>query len=96
MVQFYSSFLEPITTTCLVVSLLIVCCAYIGISSVLTLMLPYYLQDAAAPLPHAFQEHRSINLLTLPSTFIIKNKREGWGGIIGNSLYQIFFLIYSF
>lgn len=39
----------------IVVSLLIVCCAYIGISSVLTLMLPYYLQDAAAPLPHAFQ-----------------------------------------
>jgi len=39
----------------IVISLSIVCLAYVGISSVLTLMLPYYLQDAAAPLPHALQ-----------------------------------------
>ena len=38
-----------------VVSLMIVCVSYIGISSVLTLMLPYYLQDAHAPLPFAFK-----------------------------------------
>jgi len=39
----------------IVVSLMIVCVSYIGISSVLTLMLPYYLQDAQAPLPFAFK-----------------------------------------
>ena len=39
----------------LVVSLFIVCVGYIGISGVLTLMVPYYLQDADAPLPHAFR-----------------------------------------
>jgi cationic amino acid transporter 3 len=39
----------------IVVSLIIVCFGYIGISGVLTLMVPYYLQDADAPLPHAFR-----------------------------------------
>ena len=38
-----------------VVSLIIVCIGYMGISGVLTLMVPYYLQDADAPLPHAFR-----------------------------------------
>merc|ERR1719336_2347510 len=28
--------------------------AYTGVSSILTLMVPYYMQDAAAPLPHVF------------------------------------------
>ena len=36
------------------VSLGVVAAAYTGISSVLTLMLPYYLQDATAPLPFVF------------------------------------------
>jgi len=38
----------------ILVSLSFVSLAYTGISSTLTLMLPYYLQDAAAPLPFAF------------------------------------------
>eukprot|EP00088_Acartia_fossae_P018988 TRINITY_DN21014_c0_g1_i1.p1 TRINITY_DN21014_c0_g1~~TRINITY_DN21014_c0_g1_i1.p1 ORF type:complete len:631 (-),score=151.81 TRINITY_DN21014_c0_g1_i1:215-2107(-) len=39
----------------IIVSLIIVCIGYMGISGVLTLMVPYYLQDADAPLPHAFR-----------------------------------------
>jgi len=38
----------------IMVSLSLVALAYTGISSTLTLMVPYYLQDAAAPLPAAF------------------------------------------
>ncbi len=38
------------------VSLVLVCLAYVGVSSVLTLMVPYYLQDASAPLPFVFNE----------------------------------------
>eukprot|EP00090_Calanus_glacialis_P016701 TRINITY_DN26134_c0_g1_i1.p1 TRINITY_DN26134_c0_g1~~TRINITY_DN26134_c0_g1_i1.p1 ORF type:complete len:632 (+),score=185.25 TRINITY_DN26134_c0_g1_i1:113-2008(+) len=38
----------------ILVSLSFVSLAYTGISSTLTLMLPYYLQDSAAPLPFAF------------------------------------------
>ena len=38
----------------IIVSLSLVALAYIGISSTLTLMVPYYLQDASAPLPAAF------------------------------------------
>ena len=45
----------------IMVSLSLVALAYTGISSVLTLMVPYYLQDAAAPLPAAF--HTARNLL---------------------------------
>jgi len=40
----------------ILVSLSFVCLAYTGISSTLTLMLPYYLQDSAAPLPFAFHQ----------------------------------------
>jgi cationic amino acid transporter 2 len=39
-----------------VVSLLIVFFAYFGISTVLTMMWPYFLQDENAPLPHIYQE----------------------------------------
>ncbi|KAL5292720.1 SLC7A1.2 family protein [Megaselia abdita] len=38
-----------------VVSLLIIFLAYFGISTVLTMMLPYYDQDEEAPLPHVFK-----------------------------------------
>jgi len=39
----------------IVISLSMVCLAYIGISGVLTLMLPYYLQSHVTPLPDAFR-----------------------------------------
>lgn len=35
-------------------ALFVIFLAYLGISSVLTLMWPYYLQDENAPLPHVF------------------------------------------
>jgi len=38
----------------IMISLAAVSLAYTGVSSVLTLMVPYYLQDPAAPLPHVF------------------------------------------
>lgn len=38
----------------IVISLLIVFCAYVGISTVLTLMIPYYMLNVGAPLPRAF------------------------------------------
>lgn len=40
----------------IVISLAVVCVAYVGVSSVLTLMVPYYLQDVSAPLPFVFHE----------------------------------------
>ncbi|KAG8276441.1 hypothetical protein J6590_065181 [Homalodisca vitripennis] len=40
----------------IIVSLLIIFLAYFGVSSVLTLMWPYYLQDVGAPLTHVFTE----------------------------------------
>lgn len=39
-----------------VVSLFIIFLAYFGISTVLTMMLPYYLQDEKAPFPHVYNE----------------------------------------
>lgn len=38
----------------IVISLIIIFCAYFGISTVLTMMWPYYDQDEHAPLPHVF------------------------------------------
>ncbi|XP_049957826.1 high affinity cationic amino acid transporter 1-like [Schistocerca serialis cubense] len=40
----------------IIFSLLIVFCCYFGVSTVLNLMLPYYLQDMSAPLSYAFQK----------------------------------------
>lgn len=40
----------------IIVSLIIVFLAYFGISAVLTLMWPYYLQDVDAPIPYVFNE----------------------------------------
>lgn len=40
----------------IVISLIIIFLAYFGISTVLTMMLPYYLQNPDAPFPHAFEE----------------------------------------
>jgi len=39
----------------ILISLAVVCAAYIGVSSSLTLMTPFYLQDVTAPLPAAFR-----------------------------------------
>ncbi|EDV52805.1 cationic amino acid transporter 3 [Drosophila erecta] len=38
----------------IVVSLIIIFLSYFGVSTVLTMMLPYYAQDKEAPFPHAF------------------------------------------
>lgn len=40
----------------IILSLIIIFIAYFGISTVLTMMLPYYDQNADAPFPHAFDE----------------------------------------
>uniref|UniRef100_A0A1I8NLY1 Cationic amino acid transporter C-terminal domain-containing protein n=1 Tax=Stomoxys calcitrans TaxID=35570 RepID=A0A1I8NLY1_STOCA len=40
----------------ILLSLLVIFLCYFGVSTVLTLMVPYYLQDANAPLPSAFKE----------------------------------------
>lgn len=39
----------------IVLSLVLILCAFFGVSTVLTMMLPYYLQDPSAPIPHAFE-----------------------------------------
>lgn len=39
----------------IVLALLVCCVAYSGVSAVLSLMLPYYMVNANAPLPQAFQ-----------------------------------------
>ncbi|XP_075160639.1 cationic amino acid transporter 2 isoform X2 [Haematobia irritans] len=40
----------------ILLSLLVIFLCYFGVSTVLTLMVPYYLQDANAPLPSAFKQ----------------------------------------
>ena len=40
----------------IVASLFFILISYLGISVVLTLMWPYYAQDAEAPLPHVFEQ----------------------------------------
>ncbi|XP_058828086.1 high affinity cationic amino acid transporter 1-like [Topomyia yanbarensis] len=40
----------------IVISLIIIFFAYFGISTVLTMALPYYLQDPGAPFPHLFEQ----------------------------------------
>lgn len=40
----------------IVFSLIIIFLSYFGVSAVLTMMWPYYLQDPLAPLPHVFQQ----------------------------------------
>lgn len=40
----------------IVISLVIIFLSYFGISTVLTMMWPYYMQDPKAPFPHVFQE----------------------------------------
>jgi amino acid transporter len=43
-------------------SLLIIFSAYFGVSTVLTLMWPYYLQDPSAPIPHVFQVSQNYSI----------------------------------
>lgn len=40
----------------IITSLLICCCVYCGVSTVLSLMVPYYLIDKNAPMPDAFRQ----------------------------------------
>ncbi|XP_055904152.1 cationic amino acid transporter 2-like [Eupeodes corollae] len=40
----------------IIISLIIIFLAYFGVSTVLTMMWPYYLQNPDAPFPHVFQE----------------------------------------
>lgn len=40
----------------IIISLIIIFLAYFGISTVLTMVLPYYAQNAGAPFPHAFDQ----------------------------------------
>ena len=68
------------------VSLSIVAMAYAGISSVLTLMLPYYLQDPAAPLPHALKQ------VGLPSAAAVIAVGALFGlstSLLGNSGFKV-------
>lgn len=41
----------------IIVSLAVIFLAYLGISTVLTMMLPYYMQDEDAPLPYVFRQY---------------------------------------
>ena len=50
----------------------IVCTAYIGVSSALTLLVPYYLLDEDAPLPAAFTQaglHWAGNVVSIGALF---------------------------
>uniref|UniRef100_A0A146LZQ3 High affinity cationic amino acid transporter 1 n=1 Tax=Lygus hesperus TaxID=30085 RepID=A0A146LZQ3_LYGHE len=56
----------------IIFSLLIVFVAYSGISGVLTLMWPYYLQDTQAPIPYAFDQvgwHWAATLVSVGGVF---------------------------
>lgn len=41
----------------IITSLILILLAYLGLSSVLTLMIPYYAEDVSAPFPNAFKTH---------------------------------------
>ncbi|XP_055538373.1 cationic amino acid transporter 3-like [Wyeomyia smithii] len=51
----------------IVISLIIIFLAYFGISTVLTMALPYYLQDPGAPFPHLFRELQWFEIMWIVS-----------------------------
>ena len=46
---------QKVMPVAIILSLTIIFLAYFGLSTVVTLMLPYFLQDAGAPIPYIFE-----------------------------------------
>jgi solute carrier family 7 (cationic amino acid transporter), member 3 len=64
----------------IVVSLIIIFFAYFGISTVLTMMVPYYLQNPEAPLPDAFKQNDMYliaNIISIGAIFALSTSLLG-------------------
>ncbi|XP_044734096.1 cationic amino acid transporter 2-like [Chrysoperla carnea] len=72
-------------------SLLVVFLAYCGVSTVLTMMLPYYLQDTDAPLPHVFD---SVGW-TIPKYIVSVGAMAGLCSSLLGALYPLPRIIYA-
>ncbi len=69
-----------------------VCLCYVGVSSVLTLMVPYYLQDAAAPLPFVFNQ---VGLMSAGWVVAVGALFGLSTSLLGNYFFKNFSVIFS-